>query len=755
MDIISEGLEQWTEDEASPPRERLKDAKSAHALYISAREADRENAINRVTVQETVDGEPPFDQNELERSGHPETVNLNFGEMYAIIEASLSSYNDLTSSVDTLVSCHTTFGEDSDRPEWGQIIAEEWHRMNKEWGSFEFNVQYLSTKFVTHGVGVTYFDNDVDWRWRVAGLGDFLIPRDTMACEEEMDHSIAVRRYGVNQLYNFIENPDAAKAVGWNIKMVKEAIWNSFKTVQGHPDYNDWERLEEQIKNNDIYFGITSPKVRVNHYFVHEFDGTWSHKMADSDGVLEDFLYVSPIKSKRVSDYFTIFTYGIGNGYYHGIRGLAYKIFPQIQVSNRLRGKVVESAILGSSLLIQPQSAQDMEQLGLVYYGPYAVIPPNTKIIERQLPNFGQNVLPIISDLTQQIQNNTGSYVSRAVTPEGQERTKFEVQAQLQNESTLSTSAMNLFYLPWGRVQHASFRRAQNRDYQQDDPGGKAIFEMKKRILKRGVPMEAFYAVDRVEPVRAIGYGSPGNRLLALDEINNLAPHFDAVGQRNALRDRVAVRVGYETADRYVPRLQTTEPPPIDVKIAELENDALHAGRPVNVVDGEDTLIHLGSHVTDAIVTVSALNEQKVDPKDALTYFMVMFPHVQAHLNTLEGDPTQLDKAKEIQAAMQKISKVAGVLQTGLIKNAQQQQLALEKQAADQQSNGGQMSPELYQQLQEHQVQMQILKDSAQVKLGIKMDESKQRMLIRDVASAHKLAADHAAGATTAPDNIV
>lgn len=743
----ADGLTEWQEEEASPPRERIKDAKSAHALYSDAREADRENAINRVMVEETVDGAPPYDQAELESTGHPETVNLNFGEAFAIIEAALASYNDLTSSVDVLVNCHTTFGSDSDRPEWGRIISEEWHRMNKEWNKFEFNVQNLAAQFVKHGVATAFFQNELDWRWDTAGLANFKLPRGSRACEEELDHSIATYDYTLGKLYKFIEDPAVAKELGWKPDMVKEAIWSSYKNTKSSPSQSEWEAFEIELKNNDIFYGTTSPKVKVNHYYVLEFDGKWSHKMGDEIGELEDFLYESPCRADCVSDLFTVFTYGIGNGYYHSIRGLAYKIFPQIQASNRLRGKVLESAILANSLLIQPKNANDMENMGVIYYGPYAVLPPNMQMIERTIPNFGTQVLPVISDLTMQIQNNTGSYSSRQITPEGAERTKFEVQAQLQNQSTLSTSAMNLFYLPWKRLMAASFRRAQNRDYQQTDPGGREIFDFKKRLLKRGVPMEAFYAVDQVEPVRAIGYGSPGNRLLALDEINTLAPQFDPVGKRNALRDRVAVRVGYETADRYVPRLETNVRPPIDAKIAELENKAMQSGQTVTVTAGEDDMVHLGAHVPDAVNTVSLLNAQQIDPKVALAYFQAMFPHVQGHLNNVVQDPTQISKAKEIQMAMQKIAKIAGGVQRGLMKQAMAQQAALEQQAAAQTQNGEQVDPELQREIDEHNVQMGILKDTANTKLNIKVIESKQKMAIRDAEAARKMTADHAAEA--------
>lgn len=744
----TDGLAEWDEESPKPPQRRIKDAASAHALYRDARQADKENAYNRKVVDEMVGGEPPYDEEELTLLGHKDAVNLNFLEGAALIEAALSSYNDLTSSVDVLWNCRTSYGDKTQRAEWSQIISEEWTRINKEWSRFEFNVQSLSDKFVKHGVGITYFDNDIDWRWKVSGLGDFHLPRGSEACEEELDYAIATRSYTVSRLYKFIEDPESAKANGWNAEMVKEAIWNAYKNdggITSSPSATDWEEFQVALKNNDLFMGYSkAQRVKVNHLYVREFSGKYSHYILDEAGQLKDFMFKREDRFKEIGDCFVIFTYGIGNGYYHGIRGLGYKIFPQIQVSNRLQCRMVEGGMLGSSLLIQPSSAEDLENLNLVYYGPYAVLPPNMKMIERTVPNFAQNVLPIISTLSRQIQNNTGSYASRAITPEGgTERTKFEVQAQLQQESTLSTAAMNLFYLPWKRLGQASFRRAQSREYQQDDPGGREVFEFRRRCMEREVPMEAIYKVDSVEPVRAIGYGSPGNRLLALNEITEMSPSFDPVGRRNALRDRVAVRVGYEQAERYVPKIEGSQRPPIDAKIAELENAALRQGQSVEVQPGEMDEVHLGIHIGDMTHVITTVAQGQADPQEALQYFRQAFPHCGAHLQQLAVDPLNASKVKSITRGLSILGDQAKQIQQAVIEQMKAQAEQLQEQARQQQNANGAVDPELQQKIAAHQVAMKILQESSNMKMAIKQREADQRMRLKDAATAVKMQEQH------------
>lgn len=743
-----DGLADWKEEDAKPPEHRIKNSKSAHALYVSAKEADKGNAYNRKLVQEMLD-EPPYDDAELDSLGHADAVNLNFLEGAAVVESALASYNDLTSSVDSLVKVHTTYGEGEERLEWENIIAEEFSRMCREWPRFEFNVQHLSSKFVLHGVGIAYFDHDIDWRWKTSGLGDFLLPRDTEACEEEVDYAITTRSYPVHKLYSFIADPAVAKTLGWNVDAVRKSIWNAFKGgYQDSPSITDWEEFQEQIKNNDLFIShAKAARVKVNHYFIREFDGTISHYLGDEAGQLEEFLFKRESRFKQASDCFTIFTYGIGNGFYHGIRGLGFKIFPQVQMSNRLQCRAVEGGMLASSMLIQPQSATDLEALNLIYYGPYAVLPPEMKVVERTVPNFAQSVLPVVSLLSRQVQNNTGSYQPRAVSPEssGTERTKFEVQAQLQQEATLSTSAMNLFYLPLKRLLSASFRRVQNRDYRQDDPGGREVFELRRRCAARDVPMEAIYKVDRIEAVRAIGYGSPGNRLLAMDDINQLAPQFDPTGRRNALRDRVAVRVGYETANRYVQKPDDAARPPVDAKIAELENAALQQGQLVSVHPDEMHEVHLGIHMGDMAHTLSLADQGQADPHGILTYFSQAFPHAGKHVQFLSSDSMKQELVGEIEKALDKMANDVTRIQKAVLAEMQAKQAAMEEQMQAQQQGGGMADPELKKKADLHAMQMKNMEESSQMKMALKAKEADQRMHIKDVTAASNLQNKHSA----------
>jgi len=715
------------------PRTRIKDARSAHAIFTAIRNADDASAIDRRKIQSMLDGEPPFSNSQLKALGQGYRANLNFGEAAGAMEVALSAYSDLVNSVDKLAQVKTSFGDASERVEWENIISEEFHRTLTDWDEFFYKQQLLAHQFVAYGVGFAYFDDNRNWQWDVSGLRDFRVPRGTAASDTKFEIATIERNYMAGELYQFIENPKVAAELGWNVEETRRALLHSVEI--GNATGRDWERLQEELKNNDLMYSHARSKViRCVHYFVKEFDGTISHYIGTRAGDTDDFLFKKPSRFQHANEAFVLFSYGIGsNGLLHSIRGLGYKLFPFIQLSNRLRNAVVDGAMLSSALMIQPTTGEDISNLTLMYNGPLSVLPPGLNVVDRAAPNLAGNVLPIVRDLDTVRMNNTGSYNPRQTVYDGGSRTATEVQAELAQQSILGTQAMNLYYVPWQKLLAEQFRRLATVKYRADEPGGREAIDFRKRVEARGVPWKAVEQVYRVTAVRAVGAGSSGARLLAFNEFMQILPRFDEVGQRNLIRDRVAARVGYDQVDRYIPKGEI-ERIPVDAKIAELENDAMQGGRAVSVNPGENHAVHARVHLEDSIRFLQALQQNQVDPKVAVSYLQLQYPHTMSHLQQLASDPT---RKSEVGAANEVLNQMREAIQ-----NIGNQIAAQERRNAQMQGQmGGQqgIDPKLAAQLQKAQLESQIKMEQAKLDQQLQMADSQQKMAIRDAEAAQKI----------------
>ena len=717
-----------------PVQERIKSVQDAHAIYLAMRQADDASALDRQKIQAVIDGEPPYSPAQLKSLGQGYRANLNFGEAAASLEAALSAYSDLVNSVPCLINVKTSEGDPAQRLEWEQIISEEFHRMLVGWDEFYYKQQMLAHQFIAYGVGVAFFEDSRNWKWNVCGLKDFRVPRGTPSCDTKIEVATIERNFLVGELYKYIENPTVAAELGWNIEVTKKVILESTET--GTATERDWENLQQELKNNDlVYSHARSKVVRAVHYFVQEFDGSVSHYIGTRTGDEKDFLFKRPSRFSHPNEAFVLFTYGVGtNGLLHSIRGLGYKLFPFIQLSNRLRNQVIDGAMLSSALMIQPATGEDVSNLSLVYNGPLSILPPGINVVDKAFPNLAGNVLPIIRDLEVTRTNNTGGYAVRQIMPDGDARTATEVNAQIAQQSVLSSNALNLYYIPWQKLLSEQFRRVATLNYRSDEPGGREVLDFRRKLERRGVPWSAVQKVYNVSAVRAIGGGSPGARLQAFNEFLQIMPRFDEIGQRNLIRDRVAARVGYDQVDRYIPKGEL-ERVPVDAKIAELENNAMQSGRGVSVNPGENHAVHARIHLEDAVQFVQALQQNAVDPQLAFAYLQLQLPHSSQHVQALAQD-------KSRQAEINQYNEVLNLMREAVENIGKQLASAQEQammQAQQQQQQGGGIDPQTAMALQKAQVEARIKMEQAQLDGQIRAADARQKLAIRDAESAQKI----------------
>lgn len=680
---------------------RLKDAISIYDIFKKCWDGDQASRSNRTMLNAMLDGEPPYDQEELKAMGQGDRTNLNFGTAFTVCEDAFAGYLDLVNSVDVLGRITTNYGDPADRYNFETILSEEWTRAMKGWSEFEVNHQNLAYEFIKHGVSAAVFEDDSDWRYDTFGLNNCIFPRRAPISPTRNEIFFVRKSYYIHEFYEFIKNPEAAAAVGWDVAAVENAI-KEYATTQDSPIY-DYSEAERRMKNNDLYYSYaTSKEIRTIHAYYQERDGTVTHAILLEDaqgGGEHPMVYRHVSRFKSMENCLRLFAYGIGNRDIQSIRGLLYRIYPQIQVENRLRCSVVDATINASSMVLRVKDPSDIERLGMARYGPYLLLDSSVEVQDSHFRNNSAESLGVIRDLQMQIANNTGTYKTHQLTPENTERTKFEVQAQLAQTSILSQSAMNLFYVPWKGLFREVLRRMANPEYRVTDPGGREVHEFKKALLSRGCPLEALYQWKDIEPVRAIGYGSPGARINAIDGLTSMLPMLDEVGRANVIRDKVAAMVGTSNVSRYTPPEGVKERATLDAEVAKLENSSLQQGVQIAVLPGENSAVHISMHVPALAQTIQALQSGQVNPMQIVSAMQGLIPHIGMHLEQIKGD----DSRKQMVGQVSKLLSDA----TNIFQKLQQQ-LSAKQQAEMEAAAKAQAQPSV-------QDQLAMAKEKAQI----------------------------------------
>jgi hypothetical protein len=304
--------------------------------------------------------------------------------------------------------------------------------------------------------------------------------------------------------------------------------------------------------------------------------------------------------------------------------------------------------------------------------------------------------------------------------------------------------------------------------------------------------------------VRAVGYGSASARLLALDQVGQLAPQFDEIGRRNAIRDKVAAYVGYSQADRYAPSLASGQAgrQPRDKKEAEIENALLSIGQPMPVDPEDIPKTHIMVHMIGIHNIIFGIKQGTLQAMQGSQQLHMFLNHIVGHVQQLTADPTRFQEVRlvnrglnlvegfltqldhniaEAQAAIARQGEQAAQAQAVLAQRAQMGQLpggvvsgggpvtgggggrtgpvaqsagvapnvvsgiaqtTATRYAQNAAAAQGQppLDPKLISDLQAHQIKMQIMKDESDLKSQILADQGRQKIAFEDARMARRIA---------------
>lgn len=717
-------------DTGEAPEERLKNVSAALSIFAGLRQADESSSVTRAKIDALFDGVPPYDPAVLKSTGQGSRTNLNFGEAQRHLDVAMSSYVDLYSSLERLVSVkinpRAVF---ENKNEIQDVISEEVTETLRSLPEFHTNYLRLCAEFTKHGVSVAYFDNTTDWRFRVCGLSEFQIPRQSVASEEAIEAAVARRDYLLHELYKPIRDEEEATQLGWNAAEVKRVLLSNATTSSSTSNVNNWEDLQREFKNNDLYTGHRNTTVSVVHMWVREFDGSISFYMFAENGPKE-FIFREVSRYQQADHAYLLFSYGVGtNGTYHSVRGLGHRIFNHVQVSNRLRCQMVDSAILAGSVMLQPNSERDLEKLSFTVYGPYSVLSPGLDLMQKQPNDLSRTMEPALREMSNQLSLNVDLMSTYGPNVNSPYRNELQTEHDLNVASRLSGSTLNLFYTSWSRLLREITRRLFNGE---DDVFTKRLL---KRLENRGVTKDMIKEIDfdNTSAVRAIGSGSQANRMLALRDLNQFAGAFDETGRKNLIRDIVASRVGHDLVDRYVP-MQMEPRTTIHSKLAMLENGALDTGAEVPVMSDEPHIEHLSVQAPKLNELIAMIQQGQGELGPLLSQAMAYQKHIGQHAEYLAADPTASAEVAELKRMMQ--------ISTEVITNFGRRfdRMMREQAAAGGQEAEGQAQLNPVQlKLQEHELRMQITRDKAELEKQIRQSKAEQDLAIKDAERSLRL----------------
>lgn len=726
------------------PQERFKNASTVQDFARRLVDNDSQRSFKRARVNGLVDGNPPYKASNLREAGRADAANVNWGKAYSYLEAAVGSFYDLFSESPQFINVQSDYGTDEQKEIYSRIISEEANRILREDKTWDYNIQLSQWDMVLHGCGPLMFEDGYQVLPKAFHSGDLKVPEFTKSDTSYWEIGVIQATYYPPELYKFIEKPETASLVGWDVEYTKLVIANAMDIKQQNGQMYDWEFYQQELKNNSLAYYDDSKVCRLVHVFWKEFDQRITHAIVEKDtsvgvapkvGSQTDEPQSVKYLFKKLGRYSSFqeavhpmyFSHGNG-GYHHSVTGLGVRMYSAMEYQNRLLCNLCDKAF-SPKILFKPTTTESAQKFSLARFGDYAVLPGGFDWQQTGVAGLMNDGLAMDKAITDIIGENLSSFRPQMQKDDGNPVTARQINYDASVQGALSKTQFNRYYEQLDMLLTEIYRRMSN--LSSTDERAKQFLE---RCKERGVPTEAISRVKSVKAGRVVGQGSAFMRKQAIDSLINIAGALPEEGRQNLIADKVAAEAGFSAVSRYMP----------DKSRHKLSNDQqAEAAQWIGlmkigvkpVITSSQNPVEFSTAFLGACVQAIQSLKAGGNPSQVYQFLNVAAPAAMAHLKRFENDPTLKDVFKQQTAIFKQVAKAAEMLKAQLTKQMQQRQVQSQKtqQAmSDVQIKNLKAKNDIA--IKNLKTQMQ-LRQSEQ-KHRLKMVQGAQEMALADAASA-------------------
>lgn len=691
------------------PECRVQDAGALQDMLRGYIDNDDPRSQKRTKVQGLVDGNRPYSPARLKDMGKPTATNVNWGTGKSYLAQAEGIFFDLYSEAPTFCRIITSYGEDEqERQRWNGVMATTAHQLLSQESRWDYAVQCSQHYMTLHGSGPLWFQDAYGVIPRVSRAGDLKVPEEATSDTSFWELAFLLNDYRLFELYDFIKDEAAAKAVGWNVEYTKRVIMNATPKPQTGTKRNDWEYYQEKFKRNSFCTYHDVDNVAVAHCFWKEFDGRITHAIIEQEFTGTSSGTGSPKKPDSVNagaqQYLFIHVgrygswdeilhpmwYDKGEGTHYSVTGMGVPMYSAMVLENRLRCNLADKAM--SPKLLFKSNSDTNKPFNLKPMGDFALIGANYDAIQIPMNGIMEDGMVMLQEIQRTTSANLAQYrqgMSRDTA--GNPKSATEIKATQAQQYAVAGTAIARYYIQLDHLYTEVVKRLCNLNT--TDP---IAIKFQEICEAKGVPREAFGRIELVEANRVAGQGSQMMRQAALDKLMGMINRLPEDGQDNLMEAWIASNVGQRNVKTFYPQRAKSGPMGSDAEADAMQQVAsMKIGVPPVLAPHQNPVVYATVFLGSAAQALGTV-QQGANPVEVLHFVDMAAPAGLAHLKRFANDPTRQDIVKSLKQMYDQIEKTAGQMKQAVQKMAQKSQ---EQKANGNGQNGSQLPPEIQQQL--------------------------------------------------------
>lgn len=346
-------------------------------------------------------------------------------------------------------------------------------RKRAGWQNF---LSELSQENALFGYDAVAWLDEGRWFPKFFRQDEFFVPTNTKQHSARAQIVVLKERFLIHEIFQLIEDKEAAKTAGWKLEATVEAI-NKAMPEDRRSKNSNWERVHEDLvreANVGISHETGAKVVEVWHLLAAEIDGKISHYILEC----EDFkqLFGREDQFEAMSEATAFFSFEQGNGTMHGSKGIGRQIYAMAAMLDKARNEVVDRLNLSGKLVLQGDPKQ-LRKFRMSVVGNVVMIDKAFEIREQQINGDVEPFLTLDQFLTGILDQLAGATTPKVF--EGERVTKAQVEFFAAREEESKDNIISRFLNQFADFMTTLQRRICDRGT--DDEDAK---QMQARLLK-------------------------------------------------------------------------------------------------------------------------------------------------------------------------------------------------------------------------------------------------------------------------------
>lgn len=621
----------------------IKDDRQARNAVKAIISFSQQRLVVNSRIAAKLNAEKPFQQHLLEAEGLGWKSNFTTKPLSQMAEKAGPRFSQAIDSVKYLTNSSlppeiagATYKTEVFRKKFTDMV-----RKREGWGTL---VEDFSHENAIYGYTTVCWLDEYSWLPQHFRQDEFFAPKGTKQLANSAQLVVVKELYLPHELFEKIEDREAAEAAGWNLEATIDVINRAMpENFRSRTDdlYRKYEDMHREL-NYSFTFESGTKVIEVYNVLAREVDGKVTHfRLA---GPEKKEIFKKEDRFESMADVASFFTFQKGNGTLHGSKGIGREIYELAGIIDRNRNEIVDRLMLSGKTIIQTDD-KNVKRFRMSVVGSAILIGRAHTVLDQKIEGNVEPFLQLDSYLGLIVDQLIGSVSPRQL--QGERVTKAQVDLFAQREEEVKDTKIERFLRQFVKMMGTIQKRVLDPETTEEDAKQlqKELLEVMSREeidLLRESPVAGTVAdltpLERQQVVM-IAQENAGNPLYnqrVLQE-EKLVAQIDAdFAQKVLLPDEDPTVVAEQTRLQQLELALLTQEQPVPV--SPRDNHQVHLGVLMPVLDQIGPAIHEGQASTNLLE--------------------VLVGHGLEHLTLAFNQGVPRDELAEVEARLRELQKV-------------------------------------------------------------------------------------------------